>query len=190
MYRGSNESAEKALCDLVEMGFGTWKDSERDSRGGRPTRIFQTFTGGNGNGTPEDADDWGTSINAAEPLTELAARGVSLQADGAPLRSSPRNAPTLENLEGLRKHKPEILPLLAGDGDDPTAGSAHRSDTELAANAPDPQDRSGDDEHGGGSEESSDDNYEFEERAAIHEFEAGLPRHEAERLARLETRPR
>jgi hypothetical protein len=28
--------------------------------------------------------------------------------------------------------------------------------------------------------------YEFEERAAIHEFDGGLPRAEAERLARME----
>lgn len=76
-------------------------------------------------------------MSAAEIVTDLARRGIRLEASGERLRYAPRSALTPDLLDRLKAHKAELLASIE----------------------------------------------RFEERAAIMEFDAGLDRHEAERLA-------
>ena len=54
-------------------------------------------------------------MTAADLLTDLARRGIRLEAHGGRLRYSPRSAVTPELMEGMRNHKPELLTLVAYD---------------------------------------------------------------------------
>ena len=51
---------------------------------------------------------------AAALMTDFAARGVTLAADGDRLRFTPRSAVTGDDLAALRKYKGELLAMLAG----------------------------------------------------------------------------
>ncbi|MBI3836046.1 MAG: DUF3987 domain-containing protein [Planctomycetes bacterium] len=50
-FRSSAEKADAALKDLVSTGFGEWVEVPPSSRGGQPTRMFQSFIGQLGNTT-------------------------------------------------------------------------------------------------------------------------------------------
>lgn len=106
---------------------------------------------------------------AAELLTGLHARGVILTARGDRLRyDAPRGALTPDDKALLVRFKPEILSLLSPPP--PTSADWARKAASLLSTIEDNEQRAGL-------------RFDFEERAGICEFEGGLARDEAERIA-------
>jgi len=60
-------------------------------------------------------------MTANDLLRDLQARGVTLLADGDTLRFKPKEAVPSELVDELRRRKPELLNLLAGQGGGVTA---------------------------------------------------------------------
>lgn len=61
-----------------------------------------------------------TGAPVAELVAVLTARGIELQAEGGRLRFRPREAMTPDLAERVKRHKPELLAMLAG-GPEPVA---------------------------------------------------------------------
>jgi hypothetical protein len=56
-FRGDSKAAEAALNRLLEGGYGHWESSVESDSGGRPTRIFVLANNGDGDETPQNADN-------------------------------------------------------------------------------------------------------------------------------------
>jgi hypothetical protein len=102
-------------------------------------------------------------MSAAEALKAARSCGIRLVVDGDDLVWGASAPPPAFVLEFLRRHKAEIMLLLrpAGDGHSAESTGFDRSDTSAAADA-------------------------FEERAALVEFDSGIPRAWAEGFAALQ----